>query len=403
MQTIHQIVSRLVLMCMALLLVIGSVALIAPIDTSHAQDQLTATTNAQLRVRSGPGTRFSRIAVLPQNTTVIVEGRNDNADWLLIRTQDNSVRGWVALGFVTLSREVRITDLPIGVLQPAGAGGTTASGTPSAAGATAGTTGVNAAGTPIVILPERNDYPLLYYPSSVIGNVQAIFRRGKQRGNTANAFIKIGESNTAGNVYLCNFEWGSYNLGQYSTLQPTVDAFNTTKSFCTERVTATNGMSTSILLDPTFGCDGVNALQCEINRTKPAYAIIYMGIGDMGSITADQFERNMTRIVRTLSDNGVIPILTTYPMADWFADGNPQAFNLRIRAIAAAQRVPLMDVRHALIGFQNRGTGPDGFHLSYGDAFYMSFNGDEFIYGRTRRELMTLQMLTDLRNAVAGL
>jgi hypothetical protein len=58
--------------------------------------------------------------------------------------------------------------------------------------------------------------------------------------------------------------------------------------------------------------------------------------------------------------------------------------------------VPMLDIRSATHEFDNRGTGEDGYHLSVRDPNTTTFNGDEFVYGRTYRELVTLQILYDM-------
>src|SRR5690606_20691573 len=121
-----------------------------------------------------------------------------------------------------------------------------------------------------------------------------------------------------------------------------------------------------------------------------------LGIADMGFYSEAQFRENLTGIIDYLSANGVIPILTTYPMADTFNDGKPQTFNAVIRNVALAESVPLIDLRATLHEYDNRGTGPDGYHLSVRDTEYTGFGGDELTYGRTMRELLTLQMLQAL-------
>jgi hypothetical protein len=83
-------------------------------------------------------------------------------------------------------------------------------------------------------------------------------------------------------------------------------------------------------------------------------------------------------------------------MADTFNDGKPQYFNAVIRDVAATENIPLIDLRSALYGYNNRGTGPDGYHLSVRDPETSSFGGDQNTYGRTLRELLTLQMLERL-------
>ncbi|GEM_PF-2082561 len=56
---------------------------------------VTATAgNSAVRMRSGPGTRFSRVGSLPAGASAPVLGRNAAGDWLYI--EYSGVRGWVA-------------------------------------------------------------------------------------------------------------------------------------------------------------------------------------------------------------------------------------------------------------------------------------------------------------------
>lgn len=67
-----------------------------------AQEVTGTVTVASLRVRTGPGTDYADISRLNTGATVLVEGRNAIGDWLLVRTPDNAIRGWVSAGYVDL-------------------------------------------------------------------------------------------------------------------------------------------------------------------------------------------------------------------------------------------------------------------------------------------------------------
>jgi hypothetical protein len=255
--------------------------------------------------------------------------------------------------------------------------------------------------TPVVIPPERTDYPPLTLTDAALNHARAIYARGQQQGNNPNSLIKIGESNTAGTVYMCPFHYGNYDLAGYTDLQGVVDRFNATGSWCRYSYTARSGFATANLLDPQWAIEGdcqsgETPLSCADRIYNPSYAMIYLGIADMGFYSEQAFRTNLTNLLDWLADHGVVPILTTYPMADTFNDGKPQIFNAIIRDVAATENIPLIDLRSALYTYNNRGTGPDGYHLSVRDPETSSFGGDQNTYGRTLRELLTLQMLQRL-------
>ncbi len=73
-----------------------SAALAAPADAQA----VTATPTTNLRIRSGPGTNFSHIGLVPQGTVLTVQGRNDASNWLYIEYQGTS--GWIAAWYTNV-------------------------------------------------------------------------------------------------------------------------------------------------------------------------------------------------------------------------------------------------------------------------------------------------------------
>jgi len=335
-----------------------------------------------LNVRSDSSVSASRIGAVSSGTQVEVINRNEFGDWVFIRTA--TLEGWVALGFLRFPEPVAIMQLPLRTAP-----------VPAATQDTGTAPGDN------VTLADESHFQHIVLTQSVLGTARNIHQRGTQRGNLPNSFIKIGESNIAGTVYMCSFAWREYNLGDYDYLQPIVDMFNQTSSFCRDNQTAQNGFNTASVLDPIWttspDCSpNESPLACEIRLNRPSYAIIYIGIGDMAVLSVNQYRQNLRRILQILSDNGVIPILTTFPMADSFGAELPPAFNTVIRETARQRNLPLIDLRAATWNYDNRGTGDDGYHLSVDQQGATYFTGDEQDYGRTLWELMSLQVLHDL-------
>ncbi len=360
-----------------------------------AQDPIRGTTGETvLNVRELPERGSARLAQFQPHTDFIVEGRNESADWLLVFAPSVGVRGWVAIGFITFERPVQVsTEIPVSnervTLETMTTGGDSGAAAPA-----------------VVTIPDVIDYPAVYMTDAVWRNVRNIWARGRQLGNDPWVLMKVGESNSAGTVYLCNFEWRAYSLGTYTHLQGIVDNFSATGSLCRFNASAQNGFATVNVLDPLFAPADIcqpneSALACEIRRSRASFAFIYMGLPDTGILTVSEFNRNMTTIVNTLTRAGVIPILATWPTADVFNGNNlPQLFNEEIRAVARALSVPMLDFRAALYNYPNHGTGSDGYHLSVRDETRSEFGGDELQYGRTYRELQSLQILYDIMSAV---
>ncbi|MCC6804266.1 MAG: hypothetical protein IT319_15400, partial [Anaerolineae bacterium] len=80
--------------------------------------------------------------------------------------------------------------------------------------------------------------------------VREIYAAGQAQGNTPHRFMRIGDSNIAGDSALCNFGWGNYDLGIYVDLQPTIDRF--ADSFCAASAAAGRSFNSASALDPMW-------------------------------------------------------------------------------------------------------------------------------------------------------
>jgi uncharacterized protein YraI len=78
-----------------------------------AQTELIGRTISTLNVRSGAGEDYAVITLIDPRMDVIVEGRNRVGNWLLIRTPDGVIRGWVASRYITWSQDYELANLPI--------------------------------------------------------------------------------------------------------------------------------------------------------------------------------------------------------------------------------------------------------------------------------------------------
>lgn len=372
------------------------------------EGSITATTKSQINVRTGPGVSFARVISLPFGTTVILQGRNHVGDWLFVGTTDGAIEGWVATGLLNFPAGLRIPDLPVMVdVVVTGPDEETDLSLKEAEEAYFASLPPGD--------PRRNNTTGIAEPAytgttplsgAVLGTARRIFLRGQRAGNDPGTFIKIGDSNSAGTVFLCPFHYGQYDLGGYGYLQDTINFFQGSGSFCgVGHLTAQTGFSTAHLLDPLWSdpaqCQANESpLQCEYRLRKPSIAVIYIGLADMATLPSSVYRSNLYAIVNFLTTNGVVPILTTYPMADaYHGDKKIPTFNNIIREVARARNVPLIDLRAATLSFPDRGVGPDGYHLSYGSNDWTYFVGEENIYGRTLRELLTLQVMHELRAA----
>lgn len=87
--------------------------LLPALPVATAQGSLTAPTISNLNVRSGPGEEYPAQAVIPQGTTVTVEGRNRWGNWVLVNTGPGGARGWVASRFLIWPGDFEIGTLDV--------------------------------------------------------------------------------------------------------------------------------------------------------------------------------------------------------------------------------------------------------------------------------------------------
>lgn len=262
---------------------------------------------------------------------------------------------------------------------------------------------------PVVESPNENPVPSLPpFDAAILDHVREIYAIGQSRGTRPHSFIRIGDSNIADDSALCNFGWGNYDLDEYGYLQPIIDRFE--DSFCATSAAAGRSFSSASVLDPMWATDescypNETPLDCAIRQQRPTYALLYFGVQDLErpTFSTDFYEENLTQILTTLTENGVIPILSTFPTGYTFHnDGSADALNAVIVQVSAEQRLPLIDLRASTTLYPNRGVDVDGFHMSTPPGGRTSFTGNETLYARTLYELRVLEVLDQLEQALAS-
>jgi len=366
---------------------------IAPVTVSG---EFTGRTISTLNVRSGDGTSNPAIGQIPVNTNVVIEGRNPDGDWFLMRAVDGSIRGWVASRYIDRADGVEVVDIPVvGVVIA-----------PSALASDAPVSGEAPvlSGDEAALANQLANIPIV---PTISGNAVAIYRRGIEQGRDPQHFIQIGDSNSASQAYLGLIGQGSYTLGSYGYLQSTIEFFRggDFNSFTLKPQTAQSGNLTTTIIDPIFAdpryCAGVAPLDCEINRTNPSIAIIYLGAADRQTIDHETYYNALQTIVDRLVANNVLPILTLMPTKP-----HPQRpelkgmeFNMIMLDIARRYDIPVINMWAAVRNLPENGMENDLLHFTYSHTDFMNFAGDENRWGYTRWNLEVLRTLAALRQA----
>lgn len=261
------------------------------------------------------------------------------------------------------------------------------------------------------IIVQENQAPLTV-PSTISGvsaHSREIFLAGKQMGNRADVFSKVGDSLTDEDHFLYQIGSGQYILHDYSSLEPAILYFKATgtrtgNSFNEDSVAARGSWYSSSPLDPANSipysfCGSDSPIVCEYKQQRPAVSIIMIGTNEAEEkLASGEFRQNLVRLVETSIDMGVIPVLSTIP---WNKFRNPQPYNDVIIGVARSYDIPVMDYCTPMESAPNHGISEDGVHPSVPpDGNTANFSPENLKYGYTIRNLLTLQMLDALMRQV---
>lgn len=236
---------------------------------------------------------------------------------------------------------------------------------------------------------------ILILPAGVQERACQIYAHGQTLGRNPHAFSKIGDSLIATPNFLTRFDTGSYDLGEYAFLQPTIDHFG--GSFVRYGVAIRAGLHTWSVFDPMWAdkewCQpNEDMLTCELRLHNPSILLIQLGTNDGSS----SFENNLRKIVELTIEKGVIPVLAT--KADRF-DGPEDRNNAAIRRIAADFKVPLWDFDLVAATLPERGLREDEVHLTTFPAHDYTLP-QAFEKGHAVHNLAALMMLDAIRKEI---
>ncbi|HTX90154.1 MAG TPA: SGNH/GDSL hydrolase family protein [Anaerolineales bacterium] len=207
-------------------------------------------------------------------------------------------------------------------------------------------------------------------PQTISAATIAIYRHGQELGNNPRTFSKIGDCESITDYFLVPFDGkpSDYSLGSYANLQGVIDNFH--GSFGRTSLAAGKGWTAASELIPPLVPNSKycraseSPLACEIRVNRPSFALIMLGTNDVYHL--DTFEPNMRKILDTLIEAGVVPILAT--KADNLEKNN--AINATLARLAYEYDIPLWNFWLAVQPLPGQGLQPDGSHLSYAQPFF---------------------------------
>lgn len=234
----------------------------------------------------------------------------------------------------------------------------------------------------------------------VIARLRAVLASSR---NARDAFVKIGDSNTANPSFLTCFAGKDHRLGDHADLEETRRFFASRRvegrtSFDRVSLSATAGWITR---QPLAGA--WSPLLREVAAVEPAFAVVMLGTNDNRVNGMDAFVEALPRVVDALLARGVVPLLSTVPPRDDTpgASGRVPAYNRVIRALARSREIPLMDLHAALAPLPKHGLVADGVHLASawksGAPRACWLTADGLRHGMNMRNLVVLQALDRAR------
>ncbi len=188
--------------------------------------------------------------------------------------------------------------------------------------------------------------------------------KGKQLGNNAQRFSKVGDSIIEQPHYMVKFDTPDYNLGQYAYLQDVLNYYR--GSYGRDSLSVRRGLHSWSWNNPTWAdkdqCQpDEGPVACEYRVHKPSVSFIVLGSNDVG--VPEYFRKSMEELVQFTIDQGVIPIIVT--KADRH-EGDSNINNTILKETAAKFNVPLLDFDAVAGTMPNRGIDPaDGTHLTF--------------------------------------
>ncbi len=330
-------------------------------------------------LRAGPDLTYKSLATVIHNQTFMAIGRTSNNAWLLITAPRIASQAWIK---ATSGRVLGdLNSLPIKQL----------------------VISIPPVPTPIVTVEATRIPPAISQtgPSNPVvaaatDHARTIYQAGLALGNNPRAFSKIGDCQSVAPYFLAAFDTpGQYSLGQYGSLQETIDNFY--GSFSRNSLAAMNGLNTAGALSPLWAnpqsCEpGESPLACEYRVHRPSIAIISLGTNGAWQSDAD-YEAGLRKIIEFSIARGVVPILST--KADNVEGGG--RFNQVMAKLAAEYDLPLWNFWLGVAPLPNFGIA-DEYHLSWGRSFF-----DDPIsmsHGWAWRNLTALQSLDSVWKGV---
>ncbi|MBT8480913.1 MAG: SGNH/GDSL hydrolase family protein, partial [Myxococcales bacterium] len=236
--------------------------------------------------------------------------------------------------------------------------------------------------------------------AEVTAHVREIHARSPERRD--DAFSKMGGSSAASRAFLHCFATSYVDLGEHQDLAETVAYFAAGRRNSFNRESEAAGVSWNLRY--VLGGRPAN-FRNELARTQARWALILFGGNDAQNENERVYVKRLVYLVEEITEMGVVPILgAALPRRNAYKDRWIRRFNAITEAVATHWSLPYIDYHGALSALPRKGLARDGVHPNVlgqgGLKAACRFTDRGLRYGNNLRNLLTLEMLDALRDAV---
>ena len=254
------------------------------------------------------------------------------------------------------------------------------------------------------------------YDADVVANLRHIVAHGQALGRNPDAFMKVGDSNTATPGYLTRLGEPGYDptAAGLTAGYPELEA---TRERYLAPIPAGGNSFTEASSAATGGWTVFNALPAvpgELAATNASVALITLGSNDQVLESPDVFRAGLTALVNQLAAAGVVPLLSTIPAIapGYGRNGVIEQFGRVVADVAAANQLPVLNLYRAQVALPNYGLdetdarlilSPEsgvtvggntpGIHLATSPNGGGFFRPADLASGQNTRNLITLEAL----------
>ncbi|MGE3768611.1 MAG: acyltransferase family protein [Kofleriaceae bacterium] len=225
------------------------------------------------------------------------------------------------------------------------------------------------------------------------------------QSHATDVFLKVGDSITSLPYFLRCFDGGPVDLGTHTDLSSTMSRYlagrigsdspyNRTSYAAVGGTTASEAMTGS-----------PSPLAREIATANGHVALVMFGTNEIRTGTSyEEMATGLWDVVDTLIASGVVPIMSTIPPLNDYAEADARipTANSFVRAIAQGRGVPLVDFHRELLPLANRGIDADDVHPTYAPGGACLLTASGLAYGFNVRNLLSLEALSRVDAALAG-